>query len=451
MAPTAITLGAASARGFGAFTSLGSGSGWIFTYYGTSTTMLPGPLYFDASGQIVSLGQASSKTNILTISRSGALISQISDISNNMPVNNDNSCFFDTTNGFLYYTNTVNSGIGVAKVTPSSLSYSWTRYTQGNGFSNSSPESRGVAVDSSQNVYTCGNFRRDDGCCSFSYFSTVVKLNSSGTQTNLLSYTPTGAPSVFRAIILTSSGTPVVVGYHYTGSPTYSTIIASLTSTLGVSWQRKYAIGTSGIYFFSIARDSSNNYYVCGYVDNTSSIIILKYNSSGALQWQRMYSYASGVQPEKIAVSSSGDIYVTGTLSVSTTNSIVLLKYDNSGTLQWQRFFRPVNMGGSQGGAILLDEINNRVIFCNSTTGSSLGNGFIRLIFSYSMDGKKLGSFTITGSQSYSITAGTGTSSTPAGTDSASTYGVGGTTGSTGVGPTLNFSSVSFSSALTVL
>jgi len=98
----------------------------------------------------------------------------------------------------------------------------------------------------------------------------------------------------------------------------------------------------------TIVIDSSDNIYISGaiinYETHYSNIYLLKYDSSGILQWNRTWSGED--KKERVydmAIDSSDNIYIAGTTQGPGTKGIdlCLLKYDNSGTLLWN-----VTIGG---------------------------------------------------------------------------------------------------------
>jgi len=86
----------------------------------------------------------------------------------------------------------------------------------------------------------------------------------------------------------------------------------------------------------SVAVDSSGNVYVCGYSDpgGPYSFQIAKYNTVGAIQWQRRLGNVSGDFGQSVAVDSSGNVYVCGISDFSGTNNFQIAKYNTSGTIQ---------------------------------------------------------------------------------------------------------------------
>jgi len=121
-----------------------------------------------------------------------------------------------------------------------------------------------------------------------------------------------------------------------------------------------------------IAIDPSNNVYIAGEVDvDNSSLIdydfaLLKYNSSGTIQWARIEgSNAESDSPSDLAIDPVGDVIVTGkadfnTNLLITNNDFMTVKYDAAGTLQWKKFHSGTLSGGSDiASSIIIDGAAN--------------------------------------------------------------------------------------------
>jgi hypothetical protein len=94
-------------------------------------------------------------------------------------------------------------------------------------------------------------------------------------------------------------------------------------------WERKIT-GTASFQSVWVRLDSSDNNYMLAR-DNTDSFL-LKYNSSGVLQWQRKIA---GIRGTNLDVTTAGDIYITGSV-LGAVVSMFVAKFDTSGTIQWQ-------------------------------------------------------------------------------------------------------------------
>ncbi len=172
-----------------------------------------------------------------------------------------------------------------------------------------------------------------------------------------------------------SSGNVYACG-HGMDYPTYSNshmIIAKYNSSGSIQWQRVYHKSGTNVYGVSIAVDGSGNAYVSGTVGNDA--VLVKYNSSGTLQWQRALSPAGNASRYRAgcAVDSSGNVYLTNQITVSSKVRILIAKYNSSGTIQWQRTF------GANGGYFLsknihIDSKDNLYITVPLQIGSNSNN-----------------------------------------------------------------------------
>jgi uncharacterized delta-60 repeat protein len=154
------------------------------------------------------------------------------------------------------------------------------------------------------------------------------------------------------------SGNIYVTGYTSSfGAGGADVVLLKYDPSGSLLWQKTWG-GTSDDYGRSVAVDTSGNIYVTGYTYSFSvggyDVFLLKYNPSGSLSWRRTwggsdYDYGYGV-----AVDPSGNIYVTGyTYSFSVGGyDVFLLKYDPSGSLLWQKTWGGSNYDYGYGVAV---------------------------------------------------------------------------------------------------
>jgi hypothetical protein len=97
-----------------------------------------------------------------------------------------------------------------------------------------------------------------------------------------------------------------------------------------------------------VATDNSGNIYVGGTVYNTISgnttndFIVIKYNSGGTKQWEKIYNTGIGFndQLKDMVVDGSGNVYVTGSVNkVNVNSSFLTIKYNSAGTQQWVKTY----------------------------------------------------------------------------------------------------------------
>jgi len=183
----------------------------------------------------------------------------------------------------------------------------------------------------------------------------------------------TGTDYEVEAISVNSAGDVYgVLSTNSEGAGGYDAVVVKYNSSGVLQWQRRIG-GSSNEFFQGMAIDDSGNIYAVGstasYESGTSAYIV-KYNSSGAVQWQRALYSTSTIDLRKVAVdSSSSNIYAVGFTSALSSggNDVFICKYSVSGVLQWQR-----RLGGTSnddGSGIALDGSDNVYIQYQHSSG----------------------------------------------------------------------------------
>lgn len=201
-------------------------------------------------------------------------------------------------------------------------------------------EPNGSAIDSSGNLYlggasaTTANFIKVDPSGTV-LLQRSVTLNSTNISGHLNSIAVDSSGNIYLAVEETPSGFAYSTSY-----------IFKFTNTGTLSWTRRLVnTGFSSVPYGGISVDSSGNVYVAGYYDTNAAIpdgYLVKYNTSGTLQWQRkIYVPAGGnVFSSFIRADSTGNSYV-----MSDGSGTTVFKYNTSGTFQWA-----VEVQGNSGG-----------------------------------------------------------------------------------------------------
>lgn len=185
-----------------------------------------------------------------------------------------------------------------------------------------------VLVDSSGNYYAMGNWFPT---VSGNQNPLVVKLNGSLSSVSWQKSLTNIRDSQFYTGAIGSS-------YIHCGG--YSGFGGALLAKYDYSGTLQYqkTIGTSTSYVSSMCVDSSNNYYAVCASSSGVNIQIFKYNSSDVYQWGKIITGVTyggfGANTSQIIVDSSGNVIIT---YVSSSNNIYVLKYNSSGTIQWQK------------------------------------------------------------------------------------------------------------------
>jgi hypothetical protein len=200
-----------------------------------------------------------------------------------------------------------------------------------------------LVIDSSDNLYLMGVTNSHPGAP-----GVIVKLDSSGNQVWLKNWEGNiggaGPGSQYAnyagGLTLSSSGSYLYASFSASNSDGF---LAKLSTTDGSqAWQRR-ASGVGNEYGGSVAVDSSENVYWAtsqlynydnnvGY--NNQKAIIIKYDSTGTIQWQRQMFTSGLAYPNnfdylnKIVVSGS-DFYVGGHMNLTNISA----KFPGDGTL----------------------------------------------------------------------------------------------------------------------
>ena len=181
--------------------------------------------------------------------------------------------------------------------------------------------------------------------------------------------------------------------------------ISKITSSGEFQWSRYFGSNYSTQSPDGIATDSSGNVYVATWQTdsgfNGASGYLLKWDSSGTLQWQRNFEGGgtldtlSGVCVDRV----NGFVYACGSSSTSPSTGIIL-KYNLSGTLQWQR-----KLSNSSFYSIKLTS-TGELMLSGSWKGLASGPSSQTLLIRVPADGSKTGTYTV-GETSVTYAAGT--------------------------------------------
>jgi hypothetical protein len=192
--------------------------------------------------------------------------------------------------------NTPNDDAYLNKVGPTGTTL-WSRYW-GNAVSTSpDTNARGVVLDESTNLLYTGNYNVFGSNPAPGSFKTIITVhNSSGVlQTNWSYWDSTNNRQLgFQSstdLQLSKTNNFMLMGTYDTASSTRISFLTRLNKSTGaVVWNRTITSpnGTSfSVGAIGYCTDSSDNIYVAVGGSSAAQIYVLKYNSSGVLQWQR--------------------------------------------------------------------------------------------------------------------------------------------------------------------
>ena len=126
-------------------------------------------------------------------------------------------------------------------------------------------------------------------------------------------------------------------------------LIAKFDSSGVLQWQKTLGGSTLSLTNsddgISVAVGPDGSVYVCGSTQSdgagSSDILIAKFNSSGSVQWQKTIGEEYADQGFSVAVGPDGSVYVCGEIQDKNyaKYECLIVKFNPSGTLQWQKFF----------------------------------------------------------------------------------------------------------------
>ena len=298
-------------------------------------------------------------------------------------------CVMDATGNIVVANDVINGSdndIVLTKYSPTGfLIWSKTFTTTGNG---NNDYIKKLLIDAAGNYVVIGNSGSN------SYFtsrSIIVRYNSNGDELNSVIYSRAGNPyTAFADVAIDAAGNFVAAGGVTDGIETDSALVVKFNPALNALWERTRkdtnyynnmsysvkldpsgnsyiagasgdnltamkidAFGTnvwfrkfnvqSGYNFFFIRPvsylDNNQNFYVADFKqeilnDDTSKTLLLKYNSSGALQWSNTYNVSGyGLERARNLYYDNSSIII----DAESYNLHYALKIDQNGQLQWTK------------------------------------------------------------------------------------------------------------------
>ena len=252
----------------------------------------------------------------------------------------------------------------------------------------------GIATDSSGNAYLAGT-ARDPGRIGYGApDGALVKINTAGaTQWQRWRGGYSGASGGFVSV--DSSGNAYLTWNDYGNY--YKPHIVKYNSSGSIVWERSIG-GTRTIEFMDTAVSPSGTVYCVGthYDTNSNrSVIVSTWDSSGTYRWTKLYGNVGGYDVGmSIALDSEENVYVSGMTDggVGGQYKVLLLKYNSSGVLQFQRSFGTAQQMSGEG--IHIDINDNIIINARLDGGGGAGGGDF-FVLKLPNDGSLTGSYVL--------------------------------------------------------
>lgn len=156
-------------------------------------------------------------------------------------------------------------------------------------------------------------------------------------------------------------------------------------------WERHADYDFSAGVVFGIAQSSSNDVYISQQADNGGTNSNLsKWNNAGGLQWDRTWGGSVYQKTQALSVDSSGNVYGAGyTFGTNNEDSLMVVKWNSSGTIQWQRYLGASLTITGRDTATAIDSNDNLIVLTKSD-GSGLNSQSNPVIAKYDSSGSLL-------------------------------------------------------------
>jgi cyclophilin family peptidyl-prolyl cis-trans isomerase len=142
--------------------------------------------------------------------------------------------------------------------------------------------------------------------------------------------------------------------------------------------------------------DSDGNVYAGGFVtDQSRDYCVVKFDGEGNKVWERFYDGAAGSidSAEDVRVTTSGEVYITGSSYGTNGYDFATVKYDTSGSELWAKIYNGAANSSDYAAGVAVDGEDNCYVAGRSTTGT----GYDFAVVKYDIDGNEVWAETFDG------------------------------------------------------
>lgn len=267
----------------------------------------------------------------------------------------------------------------------------------------------GLAVDQGGDIYVTGSVTTATATTSTTGLCETVKYGADGSVVWRRTYS--GSPnSTGNAIALDAAGNVYVTGVVEDAGGGWSMVTIAYAPNGDRLWAKHY--GSDRTIGRAIAIDSMGSVCVAG--ENNSAVIVLKYSSSGTLQWTASPSGIAytGAGPGQLplAIDGSDDIVVAGSAVVGENGTGTLYNYavvrlSPEGAVVWKRRYAgPAGVGGdNEATGVAVDPSGDVIVTGMSAPFAGNAYDFDVATVKYSPSGQTLWVKRYGGSFGYSV------------------------------------------------
>ncbi len=171
---------------------------------------------------------------------------------------------------------------------------------------------------------------------------------------------PNHNADISHGIVVDANGNVYVTGLSQALNNRTTFVTIKYNSSGFQQWVRIYdELNSTNTEAKGISLDSTGNILVMGtsgdYWTNIFHSVLIKYSSNGDTLWvKKYYGTTNSTYPYALANDKYGNTYLTGI-----GGQFFLIKYSSNGDTLWNRTYKPTGYDGSIGTSIALDSLNN--------------------------------------------------------------------------------------------
>jgi sugar lactone lactonase YvrE len=192
--------------------------------------------------------------------------------------------------------------------------------------------SKGIAIDSSNNIYIAGTFNE---------YAIVTKCSTDGI---FEWHSMIGGAFFVINSIATNSNALVICGKYD---------VDCCLIKLDMAGKKLWQYSHSSAEFNSVAISNGGNIYVVG-ANTISTALYKKFDTNGTLVWQKSFTNSLAIFYQ-VTLDPSNNLYIAGLSNNNATPKILFIKVSDAGLLAWQR---NITISASKGTRIQLDSLN---------------------------------------------------------------------------------------------
>ncbi len=145
-----------------------------------------------------------------------------------------------------------------------------------------------------------------------------------------------------------------------------STFIIKIDSSGNTVWYKNHASGGGQRGYYDLKKTSDDSYVACGYIVDLFASLIIKMDSVGEFQWERIFTAGHSFDLYSVVEGFDGKYYATGSSRSGMTDTVKarVLKIDKFGNLVWNKTYK---INNSNTIAYVINKISNRFMIWGGT------------------------------------------------------------------------------------